>query len=57
VDTLAGHLDLSGLFAVSPTPAADMHAPQASDMTAAAGAVQTTPPTPTPVTPTKQAPQ
>jgi len=57
VETLAGHLDLSGLFPVSPPSAAD--AATAPDSPVTAGAVQatTTMPAPGPPGPTKKVPQ
>ena len=53
-DTLAGHLDLSGLFPVLSASAA---ATAASDTQAATGAVQSTTTMPAPIAPTKQVPQ
>ena len=57
VETLAGHLDLSGLFPVSPPSAAD--AATAPDSPVTAGAVQatTTMPAPGPLGPTRKVPQ
>jgi hypothetical protein len=56
VDTLAGHLDLSGLFSVSPPSAAGAGVP---DVTLDTGAVQaaTTLPVAAPLAPVKQVPK
>ena len=58
-DTLAGHLDLSGLFPVSPPSAAAAPAPPAPDAPVTTGAVRTTTtmPAPGPVAPSKKVPQ
>jgi hypothetical protein len=54
-DTLAGHLDLSGLFPVSPPSAAAVPASSAPDASVTTGAVQmtTTMPVPAPLAPMK----
>lgn len=59
VDTLAGHLDLSGLFPVSPPSAAAVPVSPAPDTPVTTGAVQTTTTMPAlpPLAPTKQVPQ
>jgi len=58
-DTLAGHLDLSGLFSVSPPSAAAAPASPVPDAPVTTGAVKTTTTTPAraPLSPTKQVPQ
>ncbi len=58
-DTLAGHLDLSGLFPVSPPSAAVTPGSTAPDSPVTTGAVKTTTTTPAraPLAPTKQVPQ
>jgi hypothetical protein len=58
-DTLAGHLDLSGLFPVSPPSAAAAPGSTIPDTPVATGAVKTTTTTPAraPLSPTKQIPQ
>jgi hypothetical protein len=58
-DTLAGHLDLSGLFSVSPPSAAAAPASTVPGAPVTTGAVKTTTTTPAraPLSPTKQVPQ
>jgi hypothetical protein len=58
-DTLAGHLDLSGLFPVSPPSAAAAPGSTIPDTPVTTGAVKTTTTTPAraPLSPTKQVPQ
>ncbi len=58
-DTLAGHLDLSGLFSVSPPSAAAAPASPVPDAPVTTGAVKTTTTMParTPPSPTKQVPR
>jgi hypothetical protein len=53
-ETLAGHLDLSGLFPISSSAPGAVSVPQPAGASASKGAGQTKPAAPTPPAPTKQ---